>query len=289
LWLYNNYTYDAASIQARSAMVVPVPGTALSGSTVSFAWTAVTGAAAYWLDVGTTQGKGDIYAGNVGLVTALTVTGIPTDGSVIYVRLWTLMGNVWSYNDYTYTALRAVKAALISPTPATNLTASTVKFSWSAGQGATAYWLDVGTIQGQGNIFGANVGTNVSWTVSGIPPVGSVYVRLWSLIGGNWQVNDYTFQSANPNKASMISPTPGTTLSSSALFTWMAATGASAYWLDVGTVQGQGNIFAQNVGSATAMAVTGIPTSGGTIYVRLWTQLSGVWAYSDYVYAASTH
>ena len=36
--------------------------------------------------------------------TSQTVAGLPTGGSTIYVRLWTLLQGQWHYNDYTYKA-----------------------------------------------------------------------------------------------------------------------------------------------------------------------------------------
>ena len=60
----------------------------------------------YWLDVGTTAVGFNIFGQNVGLATSQTVTGLPTGGSTIYVRLWTLLGGQWQYSDYTYKAAR---------------------------------------------------------------------------------------------------------------------------------------------------------------------------------------
>jgi len=270
----------------KAVMSTPPPGSTLSGSAVTFTWSAGAGATAYWLDVGTVQGQGNIYAANVGLVNSQMVSGIPTTGATIYVRLWTQINAVWSYNDYTYTAAN-VKAVMSTPAPGSTLSGSTVMFTWSAGTGASAYWLDVGTVQGQGNIYGANVGLITSQTVSGIPTTGvTIYVRLWTQINGVWSYFDYTYTAAN-TKAVMSSPAPGSTLSGSIVtFTWSAGLGASAYWLDVGTVQGQGNIYGANVGLVTSKQVSGIPTTGGAIYVRLWTQLNGVWSYFDYTYTA---
>jgi hypothetical protein len=49
----------------------------------------------------------------------VTVTGLPTDGSTVYVRLWTrLSGNVWVFNDYS------VATVTISATPAIGTPAS---------------------------------------------------------------------------------------------------------------------------------------------------------------------
>ena len=174
------------------------------------------------------------------------MNNIPLTGATIYARLWSLIGGAWVFNDYTYTG--GGKATISSPTPGSMLTGSSVTFVWNPGAGATAYWLDVGTVQGQGNIFGNNVGSVTSQLVNGIPLTGgTIFVRLWSFIGGVWQSNDYTYTAAS--KATMSTPAPGSMLSgSSVTFIWNAGVGATAYWLDVGTAQGQGNIFGNNVG-----------------------------------------
>ncbi len=291
-WQYHDYMYTAANLGTLAVMSTPAPGSTLTGSSVTFTWTAGAGATAYWLDVGTVQGQGNISAGQLAYtVTSETVSGIPTTGGTIYVRLWTMLNGAWQYHDYTYTAANlGTLAALISPTPG-SLLPGCVTFSWTPGSGATAYWLDVGTVQGQGNISAGQLASSVTHvTVCGIPTTGgTIYVRLWTMLNGTWQYHDYTYMAANLGTLSMMStPAPGSTLTgSSVTFTWTAAVGASAYWLDVGTVQGQGNIAAgQLATSVTNETVSGIPTNGSTIYVRLWTQISGTWSYHDYTYTA---
>jgi hypothetical protein len=106
-------------------------------------------------------------------------------------------------------------AKMMSPLPCSQITSSTVTFQWyPSNPPATAYWLDVGTVEGQGNIFAANLDTYTSWTVGGIPTNGQViYVRLWSLLNGVWQFYDFRY---NPNggycQATITSPVPGSTL-----------------------------------------------------------------------------
>jgi hypothetical protein len=108
--------------------------------------------------------------------------------------------------------------------------------------------------------------------------------------GGSFgaSTTDSTVIAVGTPKAVMSTPAANTTLSGSAVtFSWSAGTGASAYWLDVGTIPGQGNVFASQLAwSITSQTVNGIPTNGGTIYVRLWTQISGAWQYRDYSYMA---
>jgi hypothetical protein len=85
----------------------------------------------------------------------------------------------------------------------------------------------------------------------------------------------------------MTGPTPGSTLTSaSTTFTWNAGSaGTTGYYLWIGTSLGTANLV--NIGplSGTSATVT-LPTTGATIYVRLWTVVNGTTFLSnDYTYA----
>ena len=90
---------------AKATMTSPTPGSRLSGTQVTFSWTAVSGASQYRLQVGTTPGGSEVYDRTTSNRSA-TVRNLPRGGVTIYVRLWTLTGSVWQFNDYQYTAAR---------------------------------------------------------------------------------------------------------------------------------------------------------------------------------------
>jgi hypothetical protein len=160
----------------------------------SFLWNTGTGVSEYWLEVGTSPGGGQIYSQSQGTNLSVTVSGLPTNGSTVYVRLWSRINAVWQFNDYTYTATSGVKAQITRPAPGSTLASSTVTFVWNTGTEVSEYWLEVGTTPGGNQIYNQSQGTNLSVTVSGLPTNGStVYVRLWSRINGAWQFNDYTY------------------------------------------------------------------------------------------------
>jgi hypothetical protein len=290
-WLSNDYTYKAGGTNTKAVITSPASGSTLGGASATFTWSAAAGAGAYWLDVGSAQGQGNLFGQNVGLATSQTVNGLPTDGSTVYVKLWTLLGGTWPSSDYTYKAgAGSTKAAMLIPAPTTVLGGASVTFTWSAGSGATAYWLDVGSAQGQANIFGQNVALATSQTLNGIPTDGStLYVKLWTLRGGAWQFNDYTYKAAGGNSRSVItSPVPSSALSgSSVTFTWSTVSGAVVYWLNVATVAGGSNLYNQSSGLTTSQTVTGLPSDGSTIYVRLWTGSTSGYQYNDYTFKAS--
>ncbi len=84
----------------------------------------------------------------------------------------------------------------------------------------------------------------------------------------------------------MISPTPGSTFGGSTVtFQWTAGS-ATAYVLTVGSSPGAVDIYASSVLHALSQTVTNIPTDGRTVYVRLYSQVGGVWISNSYTYKA---
>lgn len=147
------------------------------------------------LDVGTGLGQTDIYTSTLGAATMKTITGIPLNGSQIYVRLWSNISGVWQSNDYTYitSTVEDPKAYLINPEPGSKLTGSSITFT-RTNTGAAGYWLDVGIQRATGDIFGGSFSASVNQVVNNIPSGSQlIYVRLWTLINGAWQPTEYTF------------------------------------------------------------------------------------------------
>jgi uncharacterized protein YkwD len=94
----------SAPAPAKSSILSPTPGSELPGEDVTFAWSAGSGAQEYFLYVGTSRGRNNLYAASLGMNRQTTVYNLPTDGRTLYVRLWTLLPGGWAYTDYTYRA-----------------------------------------------------------------------------------------------------------------------------------------------------------------------------------------
>jgi hypothetical protein len=274
----------------------PAPGSTLSGSTITFGWTAGSAALDYWLDIGTAQGQGNIYGGVVA-ATSKQVSNIPCNGQTIHARLWTRTSlGYQTPRDYTYTANNGSGACsdgrgqITTPVPGSVLTSTITTFNWSAGTNAQDYWLDVGTVLGQGNVFGGVV-AGLSRQVSNIPCTNvPIFVRLWTRVGGVWQLPldySYTCNGSDP-RGQITTPTPGSTLTSTTqTFNWTTGQNATEYWLDVGTAAGLGNVSAGAV-TATSKQVTNIPCLNTPIFVRLWTKSGGNYQSPiDYTYTCN--
>jgi len=209
-WQSNSYYYymlNGPSDAATMTSVSPCnsPCTTLESGTVTFTWTAGTGATQYtqyWLDVGSTLGGQQYTTGNLGTLQSKTVNGLPLNGSMVYVTLYTLVGGVggqWFSNVYTYTMLNptGTLAAMLTPGPGTTLTGQVVTFTWSADPNATAYWLDIGSTPNGQQYLTGNLETATSVVVDPLPTDGSeVYVTLYSEVGGQWFSNAYTYTAA---------------------------------------------------------------------------------------------
>ena len=287
-WAYTDCTYKASG--TGYAITSPKPGSTLTSTSVTFQWNS--GAAEYWLFAGSSAGSSSYYSsGSLGTATTATVTGLPGDGSTIYVRLWyrtSTFGN-WSFTDCTYQGMDSY--AITSPTPGSTLTSTSVAFQWSSG--AAEYWLCIGSGVGAYDYYlSGSLGTSTSVTAAGLPSDGStVYVRLWYKVssGGSWSYKDYTYKAVSIAGYAITSPTPDSTLTSTSVtFQWDS--GAAEYWMFIGSkVGGYDYYFSGSLGASTSASVTGLPNDGSKVYVRLWYRATsgGSWAYKDFTYTAA--
>jgi Divergent InlB B-repeat domain len=287
---------ETANFAQGSGLYNPASGGTLTGSSATFNWCTVANATAYWLDIGSTQGGHDYYSsGSLSTSTlSQSVPSLPVDGSTVWARWYYLVSGSWQSIDYSYTAFggSANRGAITSPTPSSNLTSSSVAFTWSAGSGATAYWIDAGSMAGGHDYYSSgNLGNVTSTNVSGLPTNGgTVYITLYSLVSGNWLTNAYTYTAYNLAAAGgvLTSPNPGSTLTSGTItFGWSAGSGSSAYWLDVGSTAGGHDYYSSgNLGNVLTLMVSGLPTDGSAVFVTLYSMIGSTWSGSAYTYTA---
>jgi hypothetical protein len=286
-WQSIDYSYTAFGGSSNKGVITsPPPSSTLSGSSVTFTWTAGTGATSYWVDAGSTSGSHNYFSsGSLGNVLTTTVSGLPTNGSAVYITLYSLVSGNWLSNGYTYTAfsLSASSGVLTTPTPGSVLTSGTVTFGWTAGSGASSYWIDVGSTTGAHDYYSSgSLGNVTSTTVSGLPTDGStIYVTLYSLIGATWSgtTYNYTALKATGGLAVITSPTNGSTLSGNVItFSWSTDASATAYWLDIGTAAGGNTIYSSgNLGNVQTTTVSSLPADGSMVYTTLYSFVGGQW------------
>src|SRR5262249_21129926 len=89
---------------AYSTFVYPTNGAQNVATPISFQWTAVSGALAYYLYVGTAPGLKDLV--NTGEIqkTSYSVASLPS-GQMLYTRIYTKMSTGWFSSDISFTAI----------------------------------------------------------------------------------------------------------------------------------------------------------------------------------------
>jgi hypothetical protein len=188
------------------------------------------------------------------------------------------------------TAFAGSGATLTSPAPGGMLPGPSTTFQWTAPTGASSYILWLGsTGVGSNNVWSSGTTTATSATFGGLPTNGeTIYARLFTTSNGVLVHTDATYTSALP--AALTSPTPSSTFSGPiATFQWSAPAAATSYALWLGsTGVGSNNVWGSGTTTATSVAFGGLPTNGGTIYVRLFTYFTGGSAHTDYTYTCTT-
>jgi hypothetical protein len=104
-WLSKDFQYQTASSQP--AITTPAPGSTLTGAAVSFRWLS-NGASIsnWWVYAGSTVGGSGYYSSGflAANTLSMTITGLPTDGSKIFVTLWYWTAAGWQAKNVEYTA-----------------------------------------------------------------------------------------------------------------------------------------------------------------------------------------
>ncbi len=289
----NLYNLASGSISTTAATITtPVSGSTFTGTAASFVWTA-SGApgTSYRLYLGSTAGASDLFNSGAITTTQANVTGLPTSGATVYATLATLVNGSWVSNSTTYKASSTpAPATLLTPTPGSQLTSTSATFTWSAGGAVTLYQLMLGSTSGAYDLYNSGQVATTAASVTGLPTSGTIYATLSSFVNGQWESNSYTYAASTntvtPVASVLTSPAAGSTLTgSSATFTWTAGTGVTQYELDLGTTGvGSTNLSSTGHTTATAASVSGIPMTGATLYVRLWSCISGNWTSTDYTF-----
>ena len=286
----NWYYAYAPVVVPKAVLSSPAPGSPLASGPVTFAWNN-TGSDEYWLSIGSSLGSGSHYSATQGRATSVTVSGLPTDGRTLYVRLSTRSNGVLQPNDYTVTAYLATsipKAELVSPLAGSTLPWDPVSFEWTA-TGATEYWLSIGSSAGGSDLYSGSQGTATSRTVSNLPADGRViYVRLGTRIEGWFQYVAYTFTASSTQSiaARIVDPANGSTLDgTTAAFSWDSA-GASEYSLTIGNSVGSSEFYSGSQGTQTSRTISNLPADGRTLHVRLRSRFGSSWWAVDHTFVA---
>lgn len=289
----NSYFFFCSKSTGPAQITAPANGSTLAGNQISLSWASAPGATQYAVWVGSTPGAFDLHSSLDGLNLSRTVTGLPTDGRIIHVTVWSLIDGVFKNNQAFFNAQNTTPSTqasrLISPFGGTSFPGANVQFDWDSGSGVTNRVLWVGSVAGGFDLYNG-IETTLTRTLT-LPTDGrQIFVTLHSLIGGVFRNSNYVFTAAKiaPTRAGLTAPVEGSTFTSAnATFTWTAGSGVTSYALWIGSQPGAFDLHAsaQALGTTT-QNVTGLPTDGRPIHVTLWSLINGAFQNETYVFNA---
>lgn len=277
-WSYTDSVFTTGRLNAK--VISPANGATGIDPTgpVPIQWSTVSDASNYYLYVGTTKGASDAYSS--GLVTASSVSPRLNPNTTYYLRLFTVVGGAWFYEDSTLTTGTTFSRLVTPANGATVDPNSPVTFTWSSITDALGYSLYIGTAPGASDIYNSGTITATSTSVA-LPQNSTYYVRLTTLKSTGSYVHDYTIKTGalksvliNPaNGTSGVDPTGPTT------FNWTSIPDATGYFLYLGTTPGASDVFGSGRIAGTSANVQLTP--GATYYARIFTQKGTAWYYTD--------
>lgn len=152
-----------------------------------------------WIYAGSRVGGFDYGRRNTRGNTSSTLSGMPTDRSTVYVRLFYKTGGLWLSVDETFQAAGSPGLPTIeAPPPGRQLNSSSQTFRWNfRGYDVNASWLYIGDAVGGSDYYAIETGTRTSTSVELLPTDEStLYVRLYFKIGNSWFYTDETYMAA---------------------------------------------------------------------------------------------
>ena len=270
----------------------PANNASLDSTSVSFQWSAVTGATRYQLEV-VRVSDGFVFKNvELGNTTSASQSGFPNDGTEYRWRVRAGNAHAWG----AWTAHRNFSSGVVLPAPTlsspannSELSGSSVLFRWNAVSGATKYQLEVLREIESVPFKDVTVGNITMSEQFGFLRDGSQY--RWRVRAGNntgwgaWS-GYFTLTSGQllaapvlTSPISTLTPVPGRQIT----FSWQAVTRAINYELEIVNERTGAFVTKASVGNVTSSPQRGFEDDGTTYKWRVRAASSEGWgAWSDY-------
>ena len=240
---------------------------------VTFSWTTVPDAQAYYLYVGTAAGLQDVYGSGETLAASKAVTLGPQ--TQYFVRIWVKRAGIWTYAD-SLVSTGLNNAVLQNPGNNQNVSADII-FRWLPVPSATSYALWIGSSAGTQDAGAFNTASTSVTAV--LRPTQTYYARLWTYRGSNATYTDSSFNTTDqpvitspPDGSTGVDPTFAVPIQ------WTGVAGPTTYTLWLGSQPGKSDVLVYNT-LATQVFVTLQPVK--SYYARLFLLRNGVWSSVD--------
>ncbi len=286
---YRTFTNGAAL--PAPTLGYPADNASLDSTSVSFQWSAVTGATRYQLEAIRTS-DGFIFKNvELGNVVNTTQTGFPNDGTEYRWRVRAGNAQAWgAWSPYRHLISGKTLPAPVLTSPANNtaISGTSVLFRWNEVSGATKYQLEV--LRGSESIpfKDVTVGQITMSEQFGFLRDGTQYrwrVRAGNNTGwGTWSAY-FNFSGGQlPNVPTLISPIGDTSVSGRQVtFSWQPVTGATNYELEIVNTRTGAFVTKAPVGNTTASSQRGFDDDGSEYRWRVRAASAEGWgAWSNY-------
>ena len=252
----------------------------LAGSTADLSqpltWTAVPGAEAYWLYVGTAPGASDLINSGEIQQTSFDASGLSGDAGVAFLA-WDVPEDSSKVAGYSMSINGARTDLGLLPVTSCRYPDGPCHRTPLPPLPPGVHVIDVSAYNRSGE--------SSSNPIVFSEPYRVVYVRLWTRIAGWWGFTDTWFSPAEV-AAQFIAPVAGAVnVDTTMPLAWNAIPGAEAYSLTIGYSEGSAELvdapaLGADVTSYPAADLPGLQR----LYARLGTRVGGVWRYVDAVF-----
>lgn len=287
---YRNFTNGTTALPAPT-LGAPADNASLDGSSVSFQWSTVAGATRYQLEV-VRVSDGFVFKNvELGNVVSNTQTGFPNDGTQYRwrVRAGSVTGwGAWSLHRHFTSGALLAAPTLTAPTHNSNITGSSVIFSWNPVSGANKYQLEVYRGTEFTPFKEATLGSVTSTEQFGFLSDGSHY--RWRVRAGNntgwgaWSTFSHFNSGGLPVAPILSSPAASANVPGKQIaFQWNAVSGATMYEIEIFN-ESSGAMFSRTlVTEATTSLQRGFPDDSSSFKWRVKSAGKEGWGpWSDY-------
>lgn len=192
------FGFDSASeAMVTPSIESPAAGALLNGPfavvTVDHATLPVTSG---WIVAGSTPRGDDYSARHVGTSRAGLISGLPADGSLVYVTYYYQVGGAWAFDEAIYQRAAEPQPRVVWPADGYQLTGTTTNvYMDTAGATLQSSWLTMGTSPEGTDLAIHHLGTQTTTSVAGLPSDGSsIYVTYFAKVAGSWSKQEIVYQ-----------------------------------------------------------------------------------------------
>jgi hypothetical protein len=269
------FTTAAAPLPPQPAtFIYPIDGATDVDATQPFQWTAISNAQAYYLYIGTTPGGRDLVNSGELHATSRTVAGLPS-ALTLYATVWTKLNGTWISSGVSF-SVQMPRAKLTYPVNRATNVDTALPFTWTMISGAQVYRLCIGSAVGTSDLFDTGEIQTTTTSVGNLPKDTTLYARIATEVNGIWYSSDVTFI-VPTMQGSLMAPSDGAiNVDPNALIAWNPVSGATSYYLYVGSQPGAKDVYNSGEKATTRLFVPTL-TPNTQYYAMLWTKYGGTW------------